>query len=154
MKNAFLVCFVSSVAASTVKIMIAAACRERLTKVFQLIIDAVLLLVLIFSFFGISLPKFSFPDVEERMDFNKLEADMYGKVIEKAEELLADRIAETVEERFGVRPYKCVAIIDEDSLVVEYLHVYFGLDDALISAYDVKEFLKDQYDIKAEVIFK
>lgn len=154
MKNVFYICFAVSAAASVIKIIIAAACRERVSKVFQLIIDTILLLVLISSFLGISLPEVTVYENAERIDFEKIEGDVYESVIKTAEELLSERVADAVEEKFSVRPYDCVVKIDGESMALENMDIYFNPEAILISAYDIKAFLKEEYNIKAEVIFK
>ena len=150
MKETFLVCTAVSVAVSILKIILDALCRTGVSKVLQISLDIFLLSVLVGTFFGIEYSGYGVTDIASE-DFSAIESRTVSEIKAEAEKLLSERVTEAVEKEFGKRPSRCISEIDIETLEVCKLYVYF--DGGFVSGYDVKKFLKEKYNVNAEVIF-
>ncbi|MBR5539342.1 MAG: hypothetical protein IKU61_05525 [Clostridia bacterium] len=92
-------------------------------------------------------------DLVAAEELGQTDSDMYVEVISRAEELLSVRVSDIVEASFDVKPCECIAELDNENLTLEKLKVFFDRN-SLISSYEVKRLLKEEYNVKAEVYFK
>ena len=128
-------------------------CSSRLAKVFQFILDAIILIILISSAMGITTYPIEIYNIENT-NFEDVQNTSFLKIATTAEELLAKQISDEIESEFSKRPSFCQAEFDTESFKLSSLKIYFSREDMLTSAYEVKEFIKERYFIKAEVMFE
>ncbi len=150
MKDTFVLCTAVCVLTTLVRIILSAAACERVAKVLQTLLDILLLILLVGAFFGVDLNQYGGISLATE-DFEDIESRTVAEIKTQAENLLAERISDAVENEFSQRPSACVADINIESLEISELSVYF--DIRLISGYDVKRFIKEKYKVDAEVIF-
>lgn len=153
MKDMFYSCFAACAIAAFLKVIATSLCGERVLKVLSLFIDGVLFFSLLLFVLGDGQPMHYKWDLAVADELMQTDADMYNEIIYKAEELLSERVSAIIEENFDIKPRECIAELNGENLSLEKLTVFFH-GNSLISSYDVKHLLKEEYGVKAEVYFK
>lgn len=152
MKETFEICSALALSVSVFKIIILSF-SGRLAKTFQFIIDVSILFILVSPVIGMKPYMIDVYTVEE-VNYEAVENASLSKIVSSAEKLLERQISGEIEREFSKTPVACKAQIDPESYELISLKLYFERKDILLSSYEIKEFIKDRYSVKSEVMFE
>ncbi len=153
MRNTFILCTAVSVIASLTKMVLDSAFGEKVSKVIQILLDIFILTILLSAFLGFRHIVYVGTDTYTSLNFEMIENDTLQEIKKESERMLAEKICNAVEKEFAEKPTFCKAVINIESFELCELTVKFDISKAFLSGYDVKRFLKDNYNVDAEVVF-
>ena len=152
MKEVFEICTVLAAMVSIFKIIILPY-SGKLAKLFQFAIDVMILAILISPIMGVKPYQIELHKSED-INFEAVQNSSVLEIVSAAEELLEKQISGEIEREFSKIPSKCDAKIDSESFELVSLRIYFSRENVFVSAYEVKEFIKERYRVKCEVVFE
>lgn len=153
MKDTFVVCTAISIIASFTKIVLDSAFGEKVSRVVQIFLDILLLTIILSAFFGVEYDGYTEPDLYTSINFEMIEKDTLQEIKVKSESMLAEKICSAVENKFNEKPKCCIVVIDIENFELSELSVYFDISKAYLSGYELTRFLKENYNVEAEVVF-
>jgi len=134
-----------------IKMIIESSGAHHFSNVISLILGIVILLNIFYVSVPKELPEFSISNIE--YNYKQISDDVLKKVVSNTETSVKTRITNELEKRFGIMPVVCNVKIDPESLNVINAKILLNHTDILISVYEIKAFVKEKFEIDAEVYF-
>ena len=151
MKDWMLVSIAFSLCSGLLKpILIAAGC-EKAVKVLQTIFSIIMFSLAVGALAGGELPSVSFDNVDSDAYYRKLQEETLQEVFSTAEKELGTELCEVLKAKFGTEPRECAVSVDKETLALTDIKIFYAADGALISTYEIKNYIYAAYCVHAEV---
>ncbi len=148
----FVLCAVIAFAGGIVKLITEASGETHIAKAISSVVGAVLLLTFLQGTFENSLPEIKFEF--SACDYQDVSNNAIKDIVEESAKIIENHLCDGINEKFGVKPRSCEISINDADFSVEYAKVVIGRNDTMISVYGIKNHVKREYGIDAEVVFE
>lgn len=150
MKERILICASIALCGTIIKFICRATGKNKNADVITVIVSVFILLGL-FPIVGqtFSLPSLSGDDTD---NFEEISNEAMSEIHSSVEKQIENLLLEEVSSKFDIVPIECDISINEDNLTLEKAKMLLSSERGLISGYEIKNFLREKYDIDVEVI--
>lgn len=151
MKEAFILCSSIAFTGAIINMVISASGEKSISNIVCSMLAFVLVMAFLQTISGDDIPEISFDfKVEEDVQISKY---VLENAIENTQTEIKKQIQSAIENRFNVSPLNIDLKINKETLKIERLIITLAQSDLFVSSYQLKEFIKSNFQIEAEVYF-
>ncbi len=150
-KTAVISCALLAFFSAIIKLIIASSKNAQIGKAITAINGTVLILVFMQAIFTNEYNGFSLTQIPE--DYEIIANEAFEKSIDEAKKDLEKKICKSLKEKFNFEDVNCELLIENSTLNVIEAKIMLNSSKFTVSTYEIKVFIKNQFQIDAEVYF-